>query len=195
MTTPVFIQAGYAFRAGARLKSTLDANAVGREIAALRDSESVVRVASVVDAASKATSAMHEHFTWDDSEAARKCREDEARYLLRSIVPIYADPRTEDEHTSPVRVFVARYTDTQDDASVGEYQMRTVQTADRPVTAEPAQEDAPQALQRAIYIAPPPVAALTPERERAMQSLRRWADAYGRDDYFAGVVAAIRSLG
>lgn len=39
----------------------------------------------VVIAAANPASAMHDHFTWDDTEAAQKCRIAEARVLIRSV--------------------------------------------------------------------------------------------------------------
>lgn len=41
--------------------------------------------AEVVEAAKPEDSVLHPYFTWDDTEAARKCREDEARVLIRSV--------------------------------------------------------------------------------------------------------------
>lgn len=41
--------------------------------------------AEVVEAAKDVTSPLHTYFTWDDSEAACKYREDEARVLIRSV--------------------------------------------------------------------------------------------------------------
>lgn len=40
---------------------------------------------AVVEAARDPTSPLHDHFTWDDTLAAQKCRLDEARTLIRSI--------------------------------------------------------------------------------------------------------------
>jgi hypothetical protein len=197
MTTPVYIQAGYAFRPGSRIKAELDATAIGNEIATLRDEQGIVKVDAVVDAARPTQSAMHLHFTWDDDIAAENWRRDEGRYLLRSILPVYADAQTEEEYVAPRRAYVAVYSETNDSDRAGEYQMLTVRTdvpRARPAivkTEAPATEDDTQA----VLLAPPPAQLLTPERERALGTLKRWADAYGDDPYFAGVVAAIRALG
>ena len=198
MSVPVYIQAGYAFRQGARLKQGLDANRIGEEIAALRDERSIIPAPAVVEAARPETSAMHDHFEWDDTAAADQWRLDQARYLLRSIVTVYADTRSEDEIVSQQRVFVARNSDGNDTDQAGEYQMIAVQTAPD-LTPRPRatieRSAPPERAPNAVYLAPPPAALLTPERERALQTLRTWADAYGTDPYFAGVVAAIRLLG
>jgi hypothetical protein len=196
-STPVYIQAGYAFKPGMRIKSDLDPNAIGHEIAALRDDAGVVEVDAVVDAARLDKSAMHAHFTWDNTVAAESWRKDEARYLLRSIVPIYADTRTEDEHVSPQRAFVALYEETNDQDRAGKYQMLTVRTDARPPRPRPAViETAPaEPIEPAVFLAPPAAAMLTEQRARALATLRKWADAYGDDPYFAGVVAAVRALG
>lgn len=48
---------------------------------------------AVVAAARDPESALHEHFTWDDAEAAQKRRLDEARALIRSVkVVIRTEP-------------------------------------------------------------------------------------------------------
>lgn len=197
MSVPVYIQAGYAFRAGARLKQGLDANKIGEEIAALRDERSVIPAPAVVEAARPEASAMHDHFEWDDTAAADQWRLDQARYLLRSIVTVYADTRSEEEIVSQQRVFVARYPDGNDAEQAGEYQMIAVQTAPAlPTPRRVIERAAPvEPVSNAVFLAPPPAALLTPERERALHTLRTWANAYGTDPYFAGVVAAIRLLG
>lgn len=42
----------------------------------------------VVAAARSADSALHDGFTWDDTEAANKCRIEEAKLILRAIVVV-----------------------------------------------------------------------------------------------------------
>lgn len=223
MTAAIYFQSGYAFKPGARFKNTLDPNAVMKEILPLRDEDGVVDVEDVVDRARPTDSAMHDHFEWDDSIAADEWRKEQGRNLLRNIVPLIVNSRTEDEAPSTMRAFETMYAGTNDPVYAGKYKMVTVKyTADpvatpakpKPATFAPmypttvrtptrnGQTQAPaielpedDEPQQAIVIAPPPAVLLTPERERALSTLRRWADAYGDDPYFAGVVAAIRALG
>lgn len=42
----------------------------------------------VLQDAQDPSSVLHSHFTWDDNEAARKCRLDEARQLVRSVAVV-----------------------------------------------------------------------------------------------------------
>jgi hypothetical protein len=51
----------------------------------IEDREGRLEPAAVVEAARDPASPLHSHFTWDDSEAARKRRLDEARTLIRSV--------------------------------------------------------------------------------------------------------------
>lgn len=56
--------------------------------------------ATVVDAATPATSPLHDYFTWDDGEAADKWRLDEARQLIRRVrITVIPQP-----DTPPIRV-------------------------------------------------------------------------------------------
>lgn len=165
----VYLEAGYAWRDGARLNA--DPNAVGKEIAALRDESGNVAVPAVVDSAREAASAMHPLFEWDDARAAQLQREDRARYILRSIVPVVVNTRTEEEEVLPRRLYVAAYRGSHDMDDAGIYRAIPL------VVGDPA--DAP---------------ALTPEQERGRDVLRRWADSYRDDPFFARVVAAIDAL-
>lgn len=194
MSTPVFIQAGYAFRKGARLPDGLDANAIGSELEALTDADGQGRYEAIVERARTDDSAMHTYFEWDDTEAARLQRIDAARYLARSVVPVMVDPRTEDEYVAQTRAFVSRYVETgnsREDAGVFE----------RPAVLRPAMRLVVQTRaglppeERGVVITPSLERANTEGRAKALEALRKWADAYGRDPYFAGVVAAIRALG
>lgn len=55
----------------------------------------------VVEAARAKSSPLHDHFTWDDSEAAQRYRLYEARQLIRVTLTYVGDDRT------PMRVFVS----------------------------------------------------------------------------------------
>ena len=194
MNTPVFIQAGYAWKKEARIPTGLDANKVGTEIAAITDERGEGKYAAVVDVASNPTSAMHTYFEWDDSAAAQAHRIDQARYLVRSVVPVVVNAHTEDEYTATTRVFVSQYVENdgkREDAGV---------FARRPVhhvpilriarsNTLPRDEDPP-----AVVISVSLDRANTETRQKGLAALRTWAKAYERDSYFAGVVAAIRAL-
>lgn len=54
------------------------------EIKALMDPQGRVTPRQVVDAARDPSNPLNSHFTWDDSEAAEKHRENEARSLIRT---------------------------------------------------------------------------------------------------------------
>lgn len=77
----------YEFRGG-RYRG-LDAQAVGESLDAIRNSlGGEVTPSAVVEYAADEESPLHEAFTWDDDEAARKHRLLEARWLLRRVVVV-----------------------------------------------------------------------------------------------------------
>lgn len=87
------------------LPRNLDYQVVGEALAEVRNHVGQgFTPALVVEAATPLDSPLHDAgFTWDDTEAARKQREQEAAYLIRGIVVVYEDEQ-EVEHTS--RAFV-----------------------------------------------------------------------------------------
>lgn len=72
----------YKWKRNFRLKETLDADAVGRELDALRRRGDTSPEAIWRHARSR-RSAMHDAFTWDVQRAAEERWEDQARYILR----------------------------------------------------------------------------------------------------------------
>lgn len=94
-----------------RLEVRKDSISNPKTIAALkrlsRESGGLLMPETVVDAARPASSPLHRYFTWDDTEAARKCRIDEARRLLRVTVEFIKDGK---ERTS-YRVFCSLSSD------------------------------------------------------------------------------------
>lgn len=195
----VYIQSGYAFRPGARISKDLDGHAIGKEIAALRDEESEFTNAKVVEAARPESSAMHTYFEWDNDTAGVLWREEQARYLVRNIVYVVADPRTEEEYPTDERAFISMNVVGTDAEQSGRYKVATVRTgtpqAFTPPAVPKAKPEAPADEPAALIITAPPAVLKTPERERALGILQRWAESYSDDPYFAGVVAAIRTLG
>lgn len=192
MSTPVFIQAGYAFRQNARIPQGLDADAIGKELERLAGERGDARYAAVVEQARSPESAMHAYFEWDNTAAAEAHRIDSARYLVRSIVPIVVNPQTEDEYTAQTRVFVSRYVETgnsREDAGI--FERRPVMRAPMRLVVRTSEQTPDE---YGVVISKPLERANTEKRTGALATLRKWADAYGRDPYFAGVVAAIRAL-
>lgn len=63
---------------------------------------------AVLERARDPDSALHEHFTWEDGEAAEKWRLEEARRLIRVFVMVPAK-----ETAAPVRAFVSLTSDRQ----------------------------------------------------------------------------------
>lgn len=159
-----YVLSGYAWRSGTRI----DANAmlVGREIDALGGE--TARRADIIAAGVGGTGELAKCFTQDRDEAAQKRWEDEADYVMRSIIPVFADTRTEEEHPTEQRVWVPTYTETNHPSDSGIY---------RRVSIEPTSTEA------------------RPDRQmRGWVALMAWRDKYGDDPLFAPVIAAIDNL-
>ena len=90
----------YQFRDGFHVKG--DPQQVGDTLDALRAGGRLTP-AQVVAAAAESGSPLHDHFEWDDSEAARKYRLGQAAYLIRAIVLC---PDGHERPHEPVRAFV-----------------------------------------------------------------------------------------
>jgi len=85
----------YQFRTGSRIKASLNAQAVGEELARLRGSGEGFTPEGVVRAARPKGSALHEHFSWGltGDEAIQQVLEREASYLIRSVIRIEGEGR------------------------------------------------------------------------------------------------------
>ncbi len=94
----------HKFRQGCYLPAGLDPNKVGVELERLSIKYDGLTPAKVVVAAKPKSSPLHQAFTWDDSEAARKMREHEARQLIRSVVIINPDRAEHPQFTHVTRV-------------------------------------------------------------------------------------------
>lgn len=79
----------------------LDAQACGEALEAVQ-ATGPLTPPRVVEIARPDTSPLHHAFEWDDEKAAQAHREEQARYLLRSIVIV----REGQEDTRPIRAFV-----------------------------------------------------------------------------------------
>jgi len=75
----------YKFRDGYPTRG-MDAEAVGRTLDGLNAKHGGLTAEVVVKAAKPKASPIHNAFTWDDAEAARKCRLREAGSLIRAVV-------------------------------------------------------------------------------------------------------------
>lgn len=92
----------YGWRAGSRIN--LDPQKAGEAIEKLtKKHNGVLEAADIVEAARVETSALHDHFQWDDAAAAELYREDQARDLVRSLT---VDVSRSNLETRPVRAFV-----------------------------------------------------------------------------------------
>lgn len=71
---------GYSWKTGSRIKA--DPEKVGKEL------ESILEVTpeKVLAKAKNKNSAMHQCFTWEDTEAAHKWRLEEARHIVKALV-------------------------------------------------------------------------------------------------------------
>jgi hypothetical protein len=73
--------------------------------------EGMLKVDDVIEAARPASSPLHSKFTWDDTEAAHKWRQEQARALIRVTVHMLPSNISNE----PVRVFVSLTPDRKDD--------------------------------------------------------------------------------
>jgi len=93
----------FAWTAGSRIK--INAQDAGERLQHLRKKRrGYVMASDVVKDAKNPDSPLHDHFDWNDTEAARKWRLDQAGYLLRSITVVYEDDGV--GNRQPVRSFV-----------------------------------------------------------------------------------------
>lgn len=85
-----------------RLKGA-DPEAIAAHLHRLAKKSALTAEAVVADA-KKATSPLHSFFCWDDSEAAKLYREDQARWLIRSVIRVTV--RGDDHEDLQTREFV-----------------------------------------------------------------------------------------
>lgn len=101
----------YQWKQAGRIK--LDAQIVGERLEKIRKKHGELTPPIVVADAADKTSPLHVAFEWNDRMAARRWREEQARYIIRMIVV-----RTSDDEDDPstVRAFVS-IRDEEDDRS------------------------------------------------------------------------------
>ena len=90
----------YQFKEGSRLGG--NAQEVGEALEQVRIRNGLT-AATVVAAARAEDSYLHRYFTWDDSEAAEKCRLHEARTVMACVCVVGLSP----QQKAPIRAFVA----------------------------------------------------------------------------------------
>lgn len=93
----------YKCRAGARLEG--DIQAIGQELEIIRQRDGGLVPSAVVEQAKPKSNPLHPNFEWNDKTAARLYREDQARYVIRSVDVVYETG--EESHQREVRAFVA----------------------------------------------------------------------------------------
>ena len=165
--TTTYLHTGYAWRYGSRLHSA-DATLVGKEIDMLGGE--MAKRDDIIAAGVGGDGELAKCFTQDRDEAAQKCWEDEADYVLRHLIPIVVDTRTEDEHPIDQRVWLPVYQETNHTEDVGIYRRVPLDLTPRPTETQPDKQ------------------------MRGWVALMAWADRYGDDPLYAPIVAAIESL-
>lgn len=92
----------YQWKPEARVK--IDAQTAGEELERIRvRGNGRLDAAHVVEASRPEDAPLHDHFEWNDQQAAEQYRIDQARYLIRSIT-VSVEPV---EESRPVRAFVS----------------------------------------------------------------------------------------
>lgn len=96
----------YQWKPGARMK--VAAQVVGQALETLEGAFGGVTPAAVVQDAKPDAAPLHPCFEWDDSLAAEKHRDWQARYLLRSIVVVMKRDEDSEEGEQPrtIRAFI-----------------------------------------------------------------------------------------
>ena len=91
---------------------------IRRELELIAKSKQGLVPSEVVKSASRKSSPLHKFFTWDDNEAARRYREEQASFLIRRIK---VEIQTSDTKTVTVRAFInVREPDCEGMISLGE---------------------------------------------------------------------------
>lgn len=163
----------YSWRPGSRIK--VDAVQTVGELRSIYTRHGAVTPTAVVDAARPEDALLHGEFEWDDTEASRLYREEQARHLLRSLVVVYK--KTDGTKTQPIRAFV-----------------KIVPSADDPVIDESVAE----VLEPHVYV---PVRTVVDEAElrrrwkmQAMNALMSWRRQYRDIEEFSRIFEQIDAM-
>lgn len=163
----------YHWKLGSRVK--VNAEQAATEWRRIHQEYGAVKPEHIVTAAEPTDALLHDEFEWDNAEAAKAYREQQASYLLRSLVVVYKRP--DQTLTQPVRAFV-----------------RIVPSADDP-TLDTASEDA---VQPHVYL---PIRQIMDEpdlrqriKRQAFRELSTWRQRYRDISDFAAVFEQIDKI-
>lgn len=96
----------YKFRENYSAKG-IDAQKLGAYLDKIQEhNDGIITPQAVVDKARNPRSPIHELFEWDDTEAAKAHRRNQARYLIRSVVVVLEKDDTGLEEDREIRAFV-----------------------------------------------------------------------------------------
>lgn len=96
----------YEWQSGSRIK--LDPEAAGKQLEAIKKrSRGMLTPAAVLMDARPKKSLLHDYFEWDDGKAAEHYREQQAGYLIRSLVVRVVEVKGKSAARGPVRAFVS----------------------------------------------------------------------------------------
>jgi hypothetical protein len=93
----------YAAMPGARINRT-QAATIGEELSRISTERGCLKPDDVVEESKPESAPLHSHFTWDDTEAGRQWRIEEARRIIRSVRVIRDDVPPQEQPV--VRAFV-----------------------------------------------------------------------------------------
>lgn len=114
-----------------------DPQIIGEELANIcQQHNGELTPAAVVDNARDITSPLHDCFCWDDTEAARLHRENQARYLIRSITVKYIKPEGDTATIKECRAFISHVAEDnqkENDATTTAHITTTIQRSYVPV--------------------------------------------------------------
>lgn len=178
----------YRWAPGTALRLT--AQTVGEELETLREQyDGVLTPQAIVTSARPDGSPLHDAFTWDDSEAARRWREEQARYMTRHLLIVYQ--KDDQEHT------VRAYTNVTIKAErQPELALQTGQTR-RLAFSVPTEDDGDEdRLRGYVHIADAMANADLRRQilERALQEIASWRRRYAEYDVFGQLFNEIDNL-
>lgn len=145
------------------------------ELRQIHARDHAVKPEAVVAAASDPDSPLHPAFEWDDTEAAKSYREEQARHLMRSLVVTYR--KQDGELTPPIRAFVKLVSSADDPALDMETEDATQPRVYLPVRQVMGEDD-----HRRRYV------------RQALQELSTWRRRYRDISEFASLFEMIDRL-
>jgi hypothetical protein len=215
--TPVYIKYGYGWLDTSWIDKTMDADLIGSALERYQDEGGKIDGDAVIDDAENDPShPLHEYLTKESlEEAVRQRRREQLRQIFRSLAIVWRNPQTGDILKDNERAYAALGVGNREQA--GKFQMVEVKRLPAPKTEqtthrtyevatvkkskpestttaqpEPQPEPQPQPLRVA---APSPAATnkLPEQHKRALGILKRWAESYRDNPYFAPIVAVVDS--